>query len=292
MAAGEASEACAFCALEPIEPLLVGESAGFSLASAPEPLVEGHLVLIPRSHLADVALLPEPLELEKQAWRARIEQFLRVEFGAAAFYEPTPGHTHAVLHAGPGPLSALIEAAGAAPQLDGEFRPTAEALAVAGRVRLRWQRHRSVVVDEPIELVACLLRRAGRICLFKRSPRLESAPDRWHAVSGYLPDGVDPLGHALLEVEQETGLTTSQVQLVRSAEPILLQRPDDVRRWRVHAYLLDVLAGEQRLNWEHVDLRWVVPSDLPGLRTIPWLGLLLDGLLGHEWRSGRGDFSA
>jgi 8-oxo-dGTP pyrophosphatase MutT (NUDIX family) len=283
---------CVLCVHEPIEPLVVAESASFSIASAPEPLAPAHLLLIPRSHLASLALLSEPQARERAVWQERLERFLTAEYGSAAFVEPPTMGPHALLHAAAAPHGELIEAVSRQPRVSGGYSPSAAALALAARTRLRWQRNRSLVSDEAIELVACVLRRAGRICLFLRSPLLESAANRWHVVTGYLPEGAEPLRHALLEVEQETGLGAGQLELVRAAEPILLQRPDDVRRWRVHAFLLDVLDGEPRLNWEHVDLRWIEPRDLGGLNTIPWLWLLLDGLLGSSWRSVGGDFKA
>jgi 8-oxo-dGTP pyrophosphatase MutT (NUDIX family) len=137
-----------------------------------------------------------------------------------------------------------------------------------------------VVSGAFIELVACFLRRGGRICLLLRSPEMASAPNMWHVVSGYLPTGVEPLAHALREVEEETGLAAGQLRLARRAEPVVLQREGDVRRWLVHPFLFDVLAGEPRLNWEHVELNWVAPDEVRRFHTMRWIPWLLDKLLG------------
>ena len=109
---------------------------------------------------------------------------------------------------------------------------------------------------------------------------MTSAPNKWHVVSGYLPEGVDPLAHAVREIEEETGLAGEQLRLARRVDPILLQRRGDVRRWQVHPFLFDVVDGEPRLNWEHVDLRWIPRSDLASFDMVGWLPRVADQLLG------------
>lgn len=151
--------------------------------------------------------------------------------------------------------------------------------ALTAEVRVRWQQHRAARTGAEIGLVACVLRRAERICLLLRSPALASAPGKWHVVTGYLPDGVPPLEHAYRELEQETGLAAHQLRLERQAPPLVLQREGDVRRWRVHPFLFELTAGEPRLNWEHVDLRWTAPGEVARFDTVGWLPRLLTALL-------------
>jgi diadenosine tetraphosphate (Ap4A) HIT family hydrolase len=321
---------CPFCCHDAIEPQLVFETAQFLLVADRYPLRAGHLLLVPREHLACYGELTEALVPELSRLKGQVADFLSASYGPPTFFEHgVAGQTipHAHLHAVPG-LSGLLTtvapgrtsapAAGAeairswfysrGPYLyceeDGQglllepgeipagyLQRVAAGLlaaprgdlndrAVAQSVRLAWQRHRAVVAGAVIDFVACFLQRAGLICLLRRGPTMDSAANKWHMVSGYLPEGADPLRHALLEIEQETGLGAGQVRLVRSAEPLLLQRPGDVRRWRVYPFLFEVVAGEPRLNWEHVDLRWVVPGDVAGFDTVGWLPSVLERLSG------------
>ncbi len=139
------------------------------------------------------------------------------------------------------------------------------------RWRRAWQRYRRDSGGPPQRVVTCFLRRDGRVCLFKRSDLVESAAGKWHGISGYLPDGADPLEHALEELQEETGLSREQVALVRAGAPVPLGEPAERPPWLVHPFLFELLSGEPRLNWEHQALAWIDPGDLERYDTVPWL---------------------
>lgn len=140
-------------------------------------------------------------------------------------------------------------------------QPTRQGRAAAQWLRGLWQQ-RLAAAGEPIQVVTCLLRRGERLCLLRRSPLLDSAPGKWHAVSGYLPEGVEPIDQAYREVEQEVGLSRSQVDLARVVPPLIFGSPALGRMWRIYAFLFDLLESEPTLNWEHTDLAWVHPWEV------------------------------
>jgi translation initiation factor 2B subunit (eIF-2B alpha/beta/delta family) len=84
-------------------------------------------------------------------------------------------------------------------------------------------------------------------------------------VSGYLEDE-EPLERAHLEIEEETGLARSDVDLVAAGRPLA------VERWLVHPHLFRCRNPEAvRLNAENVEARWVEPGALRELETVPAL---------------------
>ncbi|HZT06807.1 MAG TPA: NUDIX domain-containing protein [Chloroflexota bacterium] len=148
----------------------------------------------------------------------------------------------------------------------------------ARRLRSEWQHFQSETNGAAADVVACFLERDGRLALFKRSARVDSAPGRWHVVAGYLPLGADPLDHALTEIGEETGLSREQLALRSAGEAFVI--PDAFRRirWRVHPFLFRVLDGEPHLNWEHDELAWVEPRMIPAYRCMPWVGDVYESL--------------
>ncbi|MBI4492819.1 MAG: NUDIX domain-containing protein [Chloroflexi bacterium] len=152
--------------------------------------------------------------------------------------------------------------------------------AAARWLRGLWQR-RMAAAGEAMQVVTCLLRRGERVCLLRRSPELDSAPNKWHGVSGYLPEGVEPLEQALREIEQETGLRPGQVRLACAAPAVTLGSPALGRLWQIHPFLFDLLEGEPRLNWEHTDLAWVLPEQVARYDCVTWLAELVRMLLGQ-----------
>jgi diadenosine tetraphosphate (Ap4A) HIT family hydrolase/8-oxo-dGTP pyrophosphatase MutT (NUDIX family) len=141
-------------------------------------------------------------------------------------------------------------------------------------LRRAWQQFQRDTGAPPQGIVTSFLRRDGRICLLRRSMALESAPGKWHGISGYLPEGTPALDQALHEIRQEAGLLASQVRLVRAGPAIQLGDPRERTGWLVYPFLFDLLEGEPRLNWEHQDLAWIDPRDLPRYDTVPWLELV------------------
>jgi ADP-ribose pyrophosphatase YjhB (NUDIX family) len=123
-------------------------------------------------------------------------------------------------------------------------------------------------VKEVPVVTSFLEREDGRILLLRRSERVGSFQGRWAGVSGYL-ESEPPLAQALTEIREETGLAAERVELVCQGE-LLLSR-DRERVYVVHPFRFRVQRPEIRLDWEHTELRWVAPSEIPTFPTVPRL---------------------
>ena len=124
-------------------------------------------------------------------------------------------------------------------------------------------------------VVTCfLLRRSGgsdEILLLRRSQEVGTYRGRWAGVSGYIEEA-DPLSQAYTEVEEETGLTREDVQLLCTGDPLEVVDAEADRRWIVHPFLFAVAHPDKiRADWEHVETRWVRPQDVPNYETVPQL---------------------
>ncbi len=126
-----------------------------------------------------------------------------------------------------------------------------------------------------VRVVTCFLLRRGQagdeVLLLRRSRRVATYRGRWAAVSGYL-ESDSALAQALREIEEETSLSRQAVRLLAEGRP--LQVADEALgvRWTVHPFLFEATRPEQvRLDWEHVELRWVPPQDIATLETVPGL---------------------
>jgi diadenosine tetraphosphate (Ap4A) HIT family hydrolase/8-oxo-dGTP pyrophosphatase MutT (NUDIX family) len=229
--------------------------------------------IVPRLHA-----LPEVLPAGRRREDARDLVRLRElahEWRAFLYWEQA--HAAHLLQARPGEGEAVLDQLAQA--LSGS-PPTRHGGAAAHWLRERWQR-RMAEAGEPVQVVTCVLRRDGRVCLLRRSPLVDSAPGLWHGVSGYLPEGVDPLEQALREIEQELGLLPTQVELVRVVEPQTFGSALMGRLWRIHPFLFEVKDGEPRLNWEHTELAWVHPWEVDAYDTIRSFPVLVRLLFQH-----------
>lgn len=94
---------CAFCNHDTLHGIL-HESEHFLLLADHAPLVEGHLLIIPREHFACYGAVPAALETEWLALKHRVAEFLGRYYRAPLFFEhgvfrQTVYHAH--LHAIP-----------------------------------------------------------------------------------------------------------------------------------------------------------------------------------------------
>ncbi len=120
------------------------------------------------------------------------------------------------------------------------------------------------------DVVTAFLIHDDRILVLRRSGKVGTYRGRWAGVSGYVEHA--PLEQAYIEIEEETGLGRDDVTLVRAGEPLLVHDREEGRLWRVHPFLFSVADPKRiRLDWEHVQRRWIWPGEIEDLDTVPGL---------------------
>jgi 8-oxo-dGTP diphosphatase len=125
-------------------------------------------------------------------------------------------------------------------------------------------------VAEIRNVVTAFLEHDGKILLVRRSQAVGTYQGRWSGISGYLEHG--PLEQALIEIREETGLSDNDVELVKQGEPLEILDAEQNRRWRVHPFLFRVKRPDAiRLDWENLELRWILPSEIDNYETVPSL---------------------
>src|SRR5213082_1034590 len=125
-------------------------------------------------------------------------------------------------------------------------------------------------------VVSCFLLRTDmdrpRILIVRRSQRVGSYNARWAGISGFLETGVTPDEQAYTEIREETGLQREQVRMLRRGSVVEHLDPSLNRHFYIHPFLFEVLAPEAiHTDWEAVERRWILPSELPNYDTVPKL---------------------
>ena len=123
----------------------------------------------------------------------------------------------------------------------------------------------------PRHVVTSFLQHREKILLLQRSERVGTFQGRWAGVSGYIPEGLEPLQQALQEIKEEVNLTEDQVELVSSGDPLLISDMEG-RQWLVHPFLFRVEdVSSVRLDWESSGSTWVAPEEITNFLTVPGL---------------------
>jgi len=95
---------------------------------------------------------------------------------------------------------------------------------------------------------------------------------KWAGVSGYIEEGISPLDQAWIEMKEEAGLDTDDVELVREGRPLEVVDAELDRKWIVHPFRFRVLRPEKiMIDWEHTEAKWVAPEDIGRHETVPKL---------------------
>lgn len=101
-----------------------------------------------------------------------------------------------------------------------------------------------------------------RVLLALRSEQVSTFPLHWAGISGYL-EGDDPAAWALVEIEEELGLSREHVTLRRIGHPLEAAGASAGRVFVVHPFLFSVEEGAAvRGDWEAKRLEWVAVEEL------------------------------
>jgi translation initiation factor 2B subunit (eIF-2B alpha/beta/delta family)/8-oxo-dGTP pyrophosphatase MutT (NUDIX family) len=138
------------------------------------------------------------------------------------------------------------------------------------------------MTETPV-VTAFVERSDGRVLVLRRSATTTTYAGLWAGVSGYL-EGDDPLAQAYEELDEETGLRETDVELTASGPP--LRVTDDEGDWLVHPFVFRTEAGDRvTLNEESETSDWVEPATLAELETVPGLAdAYVQGKLGDVVR--------
>jgi diadenosine tetraphosphate (Ap4A) HIT family hydrolase len=95
---------CPFCQRRDLVNYILKETAHFRIVTDHAPLLEGHLLIIPRSHYTCYGDVPETLDTELFALKQEVQQFFLQYYAAPVFWEHGIYHQtvfHAHLHCFP-----------------------------------------------------------------------------------------------------------------------------------------------------------------------------------------------
>jgi 8-oxo-dGTP pyrophosphatase MutT (NUDIX family) len=133
------------------------------------------------------------------------------------------------------------------------------------------------------QVVTCILEHDGKILLLKRSKLVGTYRGLWGGVAGYVEELEEPYDTAIKEIREEAGIDADAVELVRKGNPIEFSDTYDGRRynWIVYPFLFHIQSKELvQIDWEHEEYRWVHPSEVKKLDTVPGLDDVVAQLLG------------
>lgn len=133
------------------------------------------------------------------------------------------------------------------------------------------------------QVVTCILEHDGKILLLKRSQQVGTYRGLWGGVAGFVEELEDPYDTALKEIREEAGIGVDDLELIKKGDPLDIADTYDGKRynWIVYPFLFHVQSKELvHIDWEHEEFRWVHPSEVRRMETVPGLDEVIRQLLG------------
>lgn len=122
-----------------------------------------------------------------------------------------------------------------------------------------------------IDVVTAFLEYDSQILILRRSNSVKTMKEKWGAVSGYLENN-DPLRQAIKEINEETGLDSSKIRLVRSGDVLVAIDPENPdTSYNIHPFLFQSKSRRVILSREHDRFKWITMKELWRYDTVPKL---------------------
>ena len=132
-------------------------------------------------------------------------------------------------------------------------------------------------VAEFTHVVSCFIKRNEKILLLKRSEKVRSYRGKWATVSGYVEKNELPEETALKEIREEIGV---EAKLIRKGKIIHVK--DKEGNWFVHPFLFETKSGDIKIDWEHVEYRWIKLEEIKKYDTVPMLKESLENVYNYQ----------
>lgn len=130
------------------------------------------------------------------------------------------------------------------------------------------------------KIVTSFVTSSDKILLLKRSERVKSMRGLWGAVSGIIENGEEPLRRAEIEIFEEIGVESSQIQLLKAGQEMTISSPQyPDHQWAVFPFLFSMRGQKISLNWENSSYVWIEPQKIHKYETVPSLSDVLFNLL-------------
>ncbi len=110
----------------------------------------------------------------------------------------------------------------------------------------------------------------GKVLLLKRSNDVLTYKGKWNTVAGYLDD-LKPLQEKIFEeLSEELGITTTDIKTIHVGKPYTFTDSSTKKRWIVHPANVELTKKITiKLDWEHIEYRWIDPIDIDQYDTVP-----------------------
>ncbi len=134
-----------------------------------------------------------------------------------------------------------------------------------------------------VKVTTCLLLNdEGKLLILKRSKKVKTYKGQWGGVAGYVEENEKPYDTALKEIKEEVGLEKKDVNLVKRYGPVNFTDFYEGKSydWQIYVFVFIIKKNSKiNIDWEHIEKRWILPSEIGEYNTVPLLKDIVQKIL-------------
>ena len=137
-------------------------------------------------------------------------------------------------------------------------------------------------VNMPNVVTCLLINNDGELLILKRSKKVRTYKGFWSGIAGYVEKNEEPFETALKEIREEVGLGKEDVDFIKQGEPIEFSDFYEGNRydWKIFPFLFKTeKKGKIQIDWENIEYRWILPSEIEKYDTVPHFKNVVSNLL-------------
>lgn len=124
------------------------------------------------------------------------------------------------------------------------------------------------------KVVTCLLENNGEILILKRSEKVRTYRGLWGGVGGYVEGEEKPLETVIKEIKEEVDIEKDDIILIKQGDSVEFTDIYEGENydWIIYPFLFYLEKRDGvKIDWEHTEYRWILPSDIEKYDTVPHL---------------------
>jgi len=129
-------------------------------------------------------------------------------------------------------------------------------------------------------VLTCFVKYRDKILLLKRSGKVRAYQGLWNTVAGYLDEIKTIKDKAHEELNEELGINKENILKTKLSDPYEFYDKDIQKTWIIFPVLVELKNKPAiKLDWEHVDYKWIKPERVDEYNIVPNLDITLEKVL-------------
>ncbi|MBE43791.1 MAG: NUDIX hydrolase [Thaumarchaeota archaeon] len=130
-----------------------------------------------------------------------------------------------------------------------------------------------------VKVVTSFLMYENKILILRRSDKVLTMKHKWAGISGYIEYNERILKRAYKEINEETGLSSNEIEIIKTSEQLEIIDEELDTLWIIYPHLFKTTRTNVKLDWEHDQYQWIEPTEITNYEGVPMLRETLQNVL-------------